>query len=120
MDKLIFADKETKIELQGGASLSSLTTVCADWEAVAALMPKLTEGNLKTIEMQTGEGATIGIYTNPVMQPGKWEIKDDGIYITISLREKTELEKRLDAIEDGQEIQGGAIAELAGMKGDEK
>lgn len=119
MEKLILADT-TAIELQAGASLSSLTTVCTDWEEVAALMPKLYEDNLKSVEMQTGEGKTIGIYTDLVMQPGKWEVKDNDVYITISFREKTALEKRLDAIENGQEVQGGAIAELAGMVGGEK
>ena len=49
------------MELQGGASLSRLTTVCSDWKAVAVLMPKLTEENLKSVEIQTGEGKTIGI-----------------------------------------------------------
>ena len=31
------------------------------------------------------------------------------------LREKTVIEKRLDAVESGQEVQDGAIVELAGI-----
>ena len=67
--------------------------------------------------MQNGEGLNRGNYTDLVLQPGSWEEKADGLYITISLREKTDLEKRLDKVESGQEVQDGAIAELAQMAG---
>ena len=119
MDKLILADT-TAIELQASASLSKLITKCADWDAVAVLMPKFTIANISSVQIQTGDGVTVGTRTDLVMQPGNWEVKDDGIYITVSLREKTEIEKRLDAIEVGQAVQGGAIAELSGMVGGEK
>uniref|UniRef100_UPI0006D0C393 hypothetical protein n=1 Tax=Clostridium sp. NkU-1 TaxID=1095009 RepID=UPI0006D0C393 len=80
-------------------------------------MPKLTEENLASVKVQTGEGTTVGNYTDLVLQPGSWEEKADGLYITISLREKTDIEKRLDKVESGQEVQAGAIGELAGMMG---
>ena len=40
------------------------------------------------------------------------DLVDGKVEATFSLREKTELEKRLDAIEEGQSIQDGAIADL--------
>jgi hypothetical protein len=114
--KMILNDG-TEIKLETGASLSALTTVFADWTDAASVMPKLTEDNLASVQVQNGEGTTVGNYTDLVLQPGSWEEKADGLYITISLREKTDIEKRLDAVETGQEAQDGAIAELAGNQG---
>ena len=111
MDKFILADT-TAIDLLAGAGLSNMTTVCNDWAEAAALMPKLTPENLSNVQVQTGEGLTIGNYTDLVLQPGNWEAKDDGIHITISLREKTDIEKRLENVEAGQQTQDGAITDL--------
>ncbi|MGL6220001.1 MAG: hypothetical protein ACRC36_18305 [Lacrimispora sphenoides] len=115
-DKLILNDG-TIIELEACASLSVLTTIFADWNAAAEVMPKFTEKNLLYVTVQNGEGLTVGNYTDLLMQPGSWEVKEDGVHITISLREKTDFEKRLDKVESGQEVQDGAIAELAGKQG---
>lgn len=114
--KLILNDGTT-IEMEAAASLAGLTTVFKDWTEVASIMPKLTEDNLASVQVQNGEGTTVGNYTDLVQQPGSWETKEDGVHITISLREKTELEKRLDKVEIGQEAQDGAIAELANKEG---
>ncbi|MDR1718199.1 MAG: hypothetical protein LBS20_20390 [Prevotella sp.] len=115
-DKMILNDG-TIIELETGASLTGITTIFPDWTAAASIMPKLTEENLSKVEVQNGEGLNRGNYTDLVMQPGSWEVKSDGLYMTISLREKTDIEKRLDKVESGQEVQAGAIGELAGMMG---
>ncbi len=47
------------------------------------------------------------------------DIVDEKVEATFVIREKTEMEKRLDAVEQGQSIQDGAIMELAGMAGGE-
>lgn len=117
-DKLILKDGTT-IELEAAASLTSLTTICPDWTAAAAVLPKLTKANLASVQVQNGEGLTVGNYSDLVLQPGAWEVKEDGIYITVSIREKTDIEKRLDHVEEGQETQDGAIAEIAGIVGGE-
>ncbi|MDR2022282.1 MAG: hypothetical protein LBQ71_03305 [Hungatella sp.] len=115
-DKLILKDGTT-IELEAAASLTGLTTIFTDWTAAAEVLPRLTEENLSSAQVQTVEGLTVGNYTDLVMQPGSWEVKSDGLYMTISLREKTDIEKCLDKVESGQEVQAGAIGELAGMMG---
>jgi hypothetical protein len=115
-DKLILNDGNV-IELEASASLANLTTVYPHWAAAAAVLPKLTEANLASAQVQNGEGLTVGNYTDLVLQPGTWEAKEDGVHISISLREKTEIEKRLDNVEAGQETQDGAIAEMAEMIG---
>ncbi|ADL03385.1 hypothetical protein [Lacrimispora saccharolytica] len=110
-EKMILNDGTT-INLETGSSLTELTTVFTDWTAAASIMPKLTEENLSKVEVQNGEGLNRGNYTDLVLQPGSWKEKADGLYITISLREKTEIEKRLDAVESGQQTQDGAISDL--------
>ncbi len=99
MDKIILADT-TAIESQAGAGISKIVTVCTDWEAVSALMQKLTKENLTKVQIETGSGTVVGNYSGLVMQPGAYEVKTDGIYITISLREKTDEEKRIEALEE--------------------
>lgn len=115
-DKLILKDGTT-IELETGASLKELTTVFTEWAAAASVMPKLTEENLSKVEVQNGEGLNRGNYTDLMLQPGSWEAKEDGVHITISLREKTEIEKRLDNVETGQQTQDGAIADMGEVVG---
>ena len=41
------------------------------------------------------------------------ETTDDGMLVVFGMVEKSETEKRLDAIEAGQDIQDGAISDLA-------
>ena len=117
-DKLILTDG-TIIELEVAASLTGLITIFPDWPSVAAVLPKLSEDNLASVQIQNSEGLTVGRYTDLIPEPGAWLKKADGLYITISLREKTEVEKRLDSVEAGQETQDGAIAELAEIAGGE-
>jgi hypothetical protein len=115
-DKMILNDGTTT-ELEPAANIAGLTTVFTNWTEAAAFLPKLTEDNLANVQMQNGDGTIKWDYTDLVLQPGSWEVKADGVHVTISLREKTEIEKRLDKVESGQEVQDGAIAELAGMVG---
>jgi hypothetical protein len=115
-DSCILKDGTT-IKLEASASLSCLTTIFIDWTEAAAILPKLTKDNLANVKMQNGDGTIAWDYSDLVLQPGSWEVKADGVHVTISLREKTELEKRIEKIESSQEVQDGAIAELAGKQG---
>jgi hypothetical protein len=47
--------------------------------------------------------------TNPVCHI---EQAESGVVIVFGLEEKSDIEKRLDDLEDGQETQDGAIADL--------
>lgn len=61
-----------------------------------------------------------GIYTEPKFSLAFESITkfEDGS-IAVTMRIKSEIERRLDALEEGQMIQNGAIAELAKMNGGE-
>ncbi len=114
MDKIIFADK-TELEIKEGASLEAVTVqvdTFADLQGVADSLMKA--GNLKTVQFKHG-GEVNGEYTDLTREGMLFtgvDLVDGKVEATFWLREKTELEKRLDAIEEGQSIQDGAIADL--------
>lgn len=114
MDKIIFADK-TELEIKEGASLEAVTVqvdAFADLQGVADSLMKA--GNLKTVQFKHGDEVN-GEYTDLTRDGMLFtgvDLVDGKVEATFSLREKTELEKRLDAIEEGQSIQDGAIADL--------
>lgn len=111
-DKLILRDGAA-IELEAGASLGAIQVSASDQSAMLQIWEKLTEGNLAEVNIQNGSGLTVGIYKNLVLVSETSIVKKDGTVITTyCLREKTDMEKRLDNVEAGQAIQDGAIADL--------
>lgn len=111
-DKLILRDGAA-IELEAGASLGAIQVSASDRLAMLQIWEKLTEGNLAEVNIQNGSGLTVGIYKNLVLVSETSIVKKDGTVITTyCLREKTDMEKRLDNVEAGQAIQDGAIADL--------
>ena len=111
-DKLILMDGAA-IELEAGASLGAIQVSASDRSAMLQIWEKLTEGNLAEVNIQNGSGLTVGIYKNLVLVSETSIVKKDGTVITTyCLREKTDMEKRLDNVEAGQAIQDGAIADL--------
>ncbi len=111
-DKLILRDGAA-IELEAGASLGAIQVSASDRSAMLQIWEKLTEGNLAEVNIQNGSGLTVGSYKNLVLVSETSIVKKDGTVITTyCLREKTDMEKRLDNVEAGQAIQDGAIADL--------
>lgn len=115
-DKLIFANM-FELKLENGASISALEAVFPTWADAAAALEQLSPANLAAVQVQNGDGLTVGRYTDMVLQPGAWDVQADGIHITISLRKKTDIEKAIEDLQAGQEVQDGAIAELGGLVG---
>lgn len=113
-DTLILKDG-TIIELESAASLSTMVCIFPNWEEAVLVLKKLASENLAVAKVKNGEGLVVGNYTDLVLLPGAWKIDSSGVRITLSVREKTDEERRLDALEDGQEVQDGAITELAGI-----
>ena len=111
-DKLILNDGAA-IELEAGASLGAIQVSASDRSAMLQIWEKLTEDNLAEVNIQNGSGLTVGSYKNLVLVSETSIVKKDGTVITTyCLREKTDMEKRLDNVEAGQAIQDGAIADL--------
>ena len=111
-DKLILKDG-TEIELESGASLGALGVLSADKAAMVDVWDKLTADNLATGRIKNGEGLVVGNYTDLALVSETSTVNVDGTILTyFNLREKSDIEKRLDTIEDGQEMQNGAINDL--------
>ena len=70
----------------------------------------------KTNEQITGEYADMKLET-PLFKEVDYTEKK--VRATFGIREKTELEKEIDKIKEQQEVQDGAILDLAGMVGGE-
>lgn len=111
-DTLILKDG-TIIELEAGASLSNIQVVAADRAGMVEIWKKMTDDNLSNVQIQTGDGLTIGTYTDLMLVSETSAVSPDGTVLTsYHLREKTDEEKRLDALEEGQEVLDGAVNDL--------
>lgn len=112
-DTMILKDG-TIIELEAGASLAALQVRETSREVMAATWAQLTLENLAEVQIQNGEGLTVGNYTDLVLVSEMSIADTDGsVLTTYNIREKTAEEKRFDALETGQEVQNGEITELA-------
>lgn len=132
MDKIIMKNK-TEFEVAEGASLGNIQIQSKDFDGIKAITDAFSADNLQEVTF-THNGETSGKYTDLksdgfTYAPNTDEAgKEDGTYtVTIRLRIKTEIEKRLDALETGQvtlqqghESNAGAIEDLAGMIGGEE
>lgn len=112
-DILILKDG-TSIELEIGASLSCIGVLSADKASMTTTWDMLTEDNLSEVQVKNDDGLVVANYTNLVLVSETSIIKEDGtILTTFCLREKTDIEKRLDEIEKEQEVQDEAIMDVA-------
>lgn len=117
MDKLILKDG-TKIEMVAGASLSAIQIESASREAMLQVWNKLTEENLKSIRIETSDGLTVGKYEDVLLVSETSAIEGGKVKTSFNMREKTSEEKRLDALEESQEIQDEAIIDLGTATGE--
>lgn len=113
MKDIMILKDGTAIELEAGASLGAVQVSVADRATMLQTWEKLTEDNLAEVQLQNGSGLTIGTYKDLVLVSETSVMAANGtVTTTYSLREKTDVEKRLDNVEAGQSIQDGAIADL--------
>lgn len=81
--------------------------------AMVATWETLTPDNLATVQIKNGDGTVVGNYTDLMLVTETSVIATDGVvFTTYSLREKTDEEKRLDALEEGHAVHDGAIGDL--------
>lgn len=120
-EKLILSSR-SKINIESGSSLSDIKVVSATKYDMISTWDMLTEENLKHVEIQNEDGVAIGIYDNILLESETSTIQPDGTILTsFYLREKTEVEllrKRVEQLENGQEVQDGAISDLGAAVSD--
>lgn len=120
MDKIILKNK-TEFEIADGASLGNIQIKAENFDAVKTITDAFTEDNLQEVTF-THNDAVSGKYTDLksdgfTYAPNTDEAgKEDGTYtVTIRLRTKTEMEKAIDELKAGHEVNAGAIQDLADM-----
>lgn len=120
MDKIILKNK-TEFEIADGASLGNIQIKAENFEAVKTITDAFTADNLAEVTF-THNGETSGKYTDLksdgfTYMPNMGEDgAEDGTYtVTVSLRTKTEMEKAIDELKAGHEVNAGAIQDLADM-----
>lgn len=132
MDKIILKNK-TEFEIADGASLGNIQIQSQNFDGIKTITDAFAENNIAEVTFKHNNEIS-GKYTDLkcdgfTYAPNTDEAgKEDGTYtVTIRLRIKTEIEKRLDALETGQvtlqqghESNAGAIEDLAGMIGGEE
>jgi hypothetical protein len=120
MDKIILKNK-TEFEIADGASLGNIQIQAKNFDEVKTITDKFNAENISKVTF-THNGEVSGEYTdlksdgfsyNPnVGEDGK----ENGTYtVTVMLHTKTEVEKAIDELKAGYEVNAGAIEELATM-----
>ncbi len=109
MDKMILADK-TELVIKEGAAIGSATTVVDDFTVLGTVAAALRKaGNLETVQFKTDESVT-GEYTGMKLESPLFTAVDlvgGKVEATFGIREKTELEKRVDSLEGRTETLEG-------------
>ena len=105
----------TQIPIEDGASLDHIEHIAATEADALAVCAKLTPENLTHVEFATApDDEPHGVYENLALiePPTRQDTEDRKVLVTIRLREKTDLELRVDALEESQATQDGAIEDL--------
>lgn len=112
MDKIKFVDG-TIIDIEDGASLESVTHIATNEANAMFVCNKVTAENVEHLDFLHGEAVT-GDYQNVIIAaPTTREDGENGtVVVRMHFREKTELELRVDALEESQDVQDGAIEDI--------
>ena len=109
MDKIILKDKTT-YDLFDGAYVGNIQIKANGMTIVNEISEKFNSDNLSEVTITTNDIVS-GKYTDLVSESFSYaKTEDETAYIvTISLREKTDIEKRLDSLEKGHIANATAI-----------
>lgn len=118
MDKLKFMDG-TLIDIEDGATLAEVTHIATNEANALFVCGKVTAENVSTLQFLHGDAVT-GDYHNVVIAaPTTREDGENGaVIVRMHFREKTDVELRLDALEEGQTVQDGAIEDIGAVLSD--
>lgn len=109
MNKIILKDKTT-YDLLDGAYVGNIQIKANGMTIVNEISEKFNSDNLSEVTITTNDVVS-GKYTDLVSESFSYaKTEDETAYIvTISLREKTDIEKRLDSLEKGHIANATAI-----------
>lgn len=109
MDKIILKDKTT-YDMLDGAYVGNIQIKANGMTIVNEISEKFNSDNLSEVTITTNDVVS-GKYTDLISESFSYaKTEDETAYIvTISLREKTDIEKRLDSLEKGHIANATAI-----------
>ena len=114
MDKIRLKDN-TEIQILEGASLSNIVAQVDNFTDLGIIADALLKsGNFDEIQFLTDEQIT-GRYESMKLEEPLFrfvDILDEKVQATFSIRQKTDLELVIEALQKGQALQDGAIADL--------
>lgn len=120
MDKIILKNK-TEFEIADGASLGNIQIQSQNFDGIKTITDAFAENNIAEVTF-THNDEVSGKYTDLksdgfTYMPNVGEDgAEDGTYtVTVRLRTKTEMEKAIDELKAGHEVNAGAIQDLADM-----
>lgn len=118
MDRLKLYDG-TIINIENGASLGAVTHIARNEADALFVCGKVTTENVEHLEffhddMLTGQYDNVIIAAPTTREDGEGET----VMVRMHFREKTELELRVDALEESQEVQDGAIEDIGAVLSD--
>ena len=118
MDKLKFLDS-TIIDIEDGATLSEVTHIASNEANAMFVCGKITPENVAHLDFLHGDAVT-GSYDNVVIAAPTTREDGEGetVIVRMHFREKTDLEIRVDALEESQEVQDGAIEDIGAVLSD--
>ena len=112
MAKIILKDK-TEFEITDGASLGNIQIKAENFDAVKTITDAFTSDNLSEVAF-THNDTVSGKYTDLKSDGFTYAHNEDKTYtVTIRLRTKTEMEKAIDELKAGHEVNAKAIDDLA-------
>lgn len=118
MDKLKFMDG-TIIDIEDGATLSDVTHIASNKANALFVCGKVTAENVASLQFLHGNAVT-GDYQNVIIAAPTTRENGEGetVIVRMHFREKTDVELRLDALEEGQTVQDGAIEDIGAVLSD--
>ena len=118
MDKLRFMDGTT-IDIEDGASLADITHIATNEANAMFVCGKITPENVSTLQFLHGDAVTGDYQGVMIAAPTTREDGENGtIIVRMHFREKTDIELRLDALEQSQDVQDGAIEDIGTVLSD--
>lgn len=114
MDKIILKN-QTSFEIADGASLGNIQIQAENFEAIKTITDAFTSDNLSEVTF-THNDVVSGKYTDLKSDGFTYAKNTDesGTYtVTIRLRTKMEMEKAIDELKAGHEVNAKAIDDLA-------
>lgn len=105
----------TQVTIEYGASLASIIHIAATEADALAVSAAITPANLAHVEFYNeGAETPYGVYNNLISNyaPTRQTNEDTTVTVTISLREQTELELRMAALEISDEMQNDVLDTL--------